>query len=121
MRAGAQGMRTVDKHEDSVLLEGSRHFFRGAELRIDLEENDVGFKVRRIEEQARRIGDGLANDAGVAMVFSKTFEVMVQSVKSCRRQHSGMAHAAAKQCANEAYARDVIFRHCTYRCEWMTT
>ncbi len=68
--------------------------------RIHVEPDQVRFHLRRIESQARRVSDGLGDQTGVAMVLRQSLDVVIQRVQCRRRDHAGLAHAAAEQLAD---------------------
>ncbi len=89
-------MRPGDVNENAVCLERAANFAGRAKRRVNLEPNQIRLNVRRIKTQARRVGDHLRDDLGIAMVLRQALDVMVQGIERRRGEAAGLAHTAAE-------------------------
>src|SRR5262245_18855758 len=100
MSAGPHRVRRGGVHEQTVRLESRGHFARCAQLRVELEPDQVGFDFGRSELHAGDIGQRLGQYFRVGVIFGEALDVVVQGVKARGRQHADLAHAAAEEFAN---------------------
>jgi len=108
VRAGANRLRSGKLNKQPLLLKDRRHLLGAAQVRIDLEEHQIGFHIRRVKQQAGGIGDGLSDNLSMLMVVRQSINLVFQGEQGARGRHARLAHAASEHLADALAAGDKL-------------
>src|SRR5262245_27579898 len=82
-------------HAHAVRCEPGDELFRRAPAMARIEEDDVGFDLRVHNADAGKTPDHVRQPPGIGMVLRQSFDVVVEGIKSRRRQDARLAHSPA--------------------------